>query len=156
MNYALNGFQWSGGAYIFQSAAYERIKFISIKLGPVIKLPINKVEAFRFYYQLCPTHSWNGEWSYNSGGYRQLDYARFILDKGNGLKNEIGIEYTNKKFILSACWNFGKLNYKNISYYRTTSVYYPQAYALFINSANVTFESKAKSSFLGISMGIVF
>lgn len=159
LNYSTNSFDWvSGGStYIFGESSYEKIKFIALKIGPVIRLPENNSGGiFRFYYQLCPTHSWHGELNYKSSALQRLDVARFLMNKGNGFKNEIGFEYSYKKFTIAANFNFGKLNYKNVNYYRTASVYYPYANVLLINFANVSFESKAVTNTVGLSMGVLF
>ncbi|MEO8149257.1 MAG: hypothetical protein ABI723_16545 [Bacteroidia bacterium] len=86
LNYTTNKFKWEQSGYIFNDADYKKVKTIAIKIGPSVRLPLKKKTNFiRFYYQLCPTHAWNGGWHYshdnNSYGVIHVDNAYFELNK---------------------------------------------------------------------------
>ncbi len=156
LNYSYNSFKWDGSLYIFDKASYERIKFISFKVGPAIRLVSKKGNLIRLYCQLCPTRSWHGGWGYKESAANQLDYANFYLNKGNGLKNEIGLEFSAGKFTMSYAYNFGKIKYKSINFYRTASVYFPYYNVSTIGYANEYFEATGSTNTINLSVGMMF
>lgn len=152
LNYSFNKFEWKSVA----ATEYYQVRFLSIKVGPAIRLPLKDGNAIRFYYQLCPTYSWHGGFNNTTSAFRYLDYANLNLNHGFGWKNEIGFDANMKRLLVGLSFNFGNIHYKEVEFHRTASLYLP-AYLLLISKyANQSIAVKAPSNYINLNFGFLF